>query len=320
MALIAAQQVPTIEDARRAADALCETFDPGEVLLFGSVAQGTQERDSDLDLVLVFDDLGDYAERRAITERAKQTVTEVTGFCCDVRVTDRPEWDIRTKRCRSTFEAHITSHAVTLFSRHPKTIIRWEKEIGLAASDAEQASLSLNNTINALSQLLHALEPSYAERDALDFGDTYEANSLKRSRLLDVCEQSQLVMATSLKALLHALEGDHPGKVRDIGKLLGAVRTHLPQDRADRLAATLGSISPKEASVWRETSTYPGDIGIAGNPDDATEVFSTELAKAATDMAGACIRLIEQQIGYSPASAPQLLKRIEQIQDKARQH
>lgn len=316
MTLIAAKGAPTLEDARRAARVLAEAFDPGEVLLFGSVAQGTQGPNSDLDLVLVFDDLGDYSERRALTERAKQTVMEASGFYCDVRVTDRPEWKIRTQHCRSTFEAHIASHAVTLFSRPPQRAVVWNKEIGLASSDGEQASRSLSNTMHSLTQLLNAIEPSHGESEALDFGDTYEAGIFKRSRLLGVCQHSHMVMETSLKALIHALEGDHPGKVHDIGLLLDATSEHLPQDATDRLAATLGSVSPKEASVWRVTSTYPDDYGIPGNPDDATDEFSIKMAKAATDMASTCILLIEHQLGHMPACAPQLLKRIKQIQRK----
>ena len=291
-------------------------MNPGEVLLFGSVAQGAQGPGSDLDLVLVFDDLGDYADRRLIAERARQTVLGATGFGCDVRVTDRLEWEIRTKRCRSTFEAHIASQAVTLVSRPPLGAIDWDKEIGMAPSDADQAARSLNNAVNALTKLLLALGPSIEERDALREGDLDEAVSLKHSRLLSVCEQSQTVVETSLKALIHALEGDHPGKVHGISHLLDAVGEHLPPPDARRLASCLGSISPQDASVWREAGTYPDDVDIAGDPDAATDEFSAQMAKAAAEMASACISLIEYQLGWIPPAAPQALNRIDQIQQK----
>ena len=284
--------------------------------MFGSVAQGAQEPGSDLDLVLVFDDLGDYSDRRSIADRARQTVRGATGFGCDVRVTDRPEWEVRAKRCRSTFEAHIATHAVTLVSRPPRGGIDWDKEIGLAPSDAEQAARSINNVANALAKLLMAMGTSTNERDALWAGDFYEAESLKRSRLLSVCEQSQTAMETSLKALMHALEGDHPGKVHGIGDLIEKAGAHLSRPAADRLLACLGAISPQDASVWREAGTYPDDIGIAGDPDDATEEFSAQMAQAAADMAHTCIGLIEQHLGLLPPAAPQALNRIEQIQQK----
>ncbi|MYH98363.1 MAG: HEPN domain-containing protein [Acidimicrobiia bacterium] len=316
MVAVRAQPTPTLEDARLAADAIKQALDPAQVLLFGSVACGTQNRGSDLDLVLVFDDLGDYADRRLIADRARQTVMGATGFGCDVRVTDRPEWEVRSKRCRSTFEAHIASHAVTLLSRPPRGGIDWKKEIGMAPSDADQAARSINNAVNALTKLLLALEPSTKERDALLAGDRREAESLKRSRLLGVCEQSQTVMETSLKALVHALEGDHPGKVHGVGQLLDAAGEHLPPPAANRLAACLGPISPQDASVWREAGTYPDDMDIAGDPDDATDEFSAQMAKAAADMADCCIDLIKRQLGYLPPAAPQALNRIGQIQQE----
>ena len=313
VALVASRGLPTLEDARRAAVALGEALDPGEVLLFGSVAQGAQAPGSDLDLVLVFDDLGDYSDRRSIADRARQTVRGATGFGCDVRVTDRPEWEVRAKRCRSTFEAHIASHAVTLASRPPRGGIDWDKEIGMAPSDAEQAARSLNNVVNALTKLMVALEPSTRERDALWAGDLYEADSWKRARLLSVCEQSQTAIETSLKALIHALEGDHPGKVHGIGQLLDAAGAHLSGPETDRLAACLGSISPEDASVWRVAGTYPDDLDIAGDPDAATDEFSAQMAKAAADMAHTCIGLIEHQLGLSPPAASQALNRVSQI-------
>lgn len=313
VALVASRCLPTLEDARRAAVALEEALDPGEVLLFGSVAHGAQGPGSDLDLVLVFDDLGDYSDRRSIVDRARKTVRGATGFGCDVRVTDRPEWEVRAKRCRSTFEAHIASHAVTLVSRPPRGGIDWDKEIGMAPSDAEQAARSLNNVANALAKLLMAMGTSTNERDALRAGDLYEAESLKRARLLSVCEQSQTAIETSLKALMHALEGEHPGKVHGIGDLIEEAGEHLAPHSADRLEACLGTISPQDASVWRETGTYPDDIDIAGNPDDATEEFSAQMAQAAAEMAHTCIGLIEQHLGILPPAAPQALNRISQI-------
>ena len=62
---------PTMKDALRAADALWH-LDPGLVPLYGSVADGTADADSDLDLVVVFDDLGDYSQRPLLRRRARR--------------------------------------------------------------------------------------------------------------------------------------------------------------------------------------------------------------------------------------------------------
>lgn len=74
MAVASGQRSPTIGDARRAPDALGRVLDPGEVLSFGSVARGKQGAGSDLDLVLVFDDLGNYKGRQRIAGEAREAV------------------------------------------------------------------------------------------------------------------------------------------------------------------------------------------------------------------------------------------------------
>ncbi|WP_420619401.1 nucleotidyltransferase domain-containing protein [Candidatus Poriferisocius sp.] len=87
---VTARPVPTLEDARRAAHSVA-ALDPGMVLLFGSVARGEQRPGSDLDLCLVFDDLGDYSERRNLVAAARRRIRDATGFPADVKVTDRAE-------------------------------------------------------------------------------------------------------------------------------------------------------------------------------------------------------------------------------------
>ena len=300
-------------DARRAVDALRRVLDPGEVLLFGSVARGEQVAGSDLDLVLVFDDLGDYTDRHRIAGEAREAVRDAVGLGCDVRVTDRPEWEVRTKRCRSTFEAHIASHAVTLLSRPPAPAIDWDKEIGMAPTDEGQAADSLANAEHALTSLQGQLSPWPAETKALSAGDINDADRIKHSRILNVCAFSQTVMENSLKALIHALEGPHPEKIHKIGDLLDAARPNLSQPAAEVLAECLGPIAPEEASVWRQTSACSAEVGIDGDPGTATELFAAQMAEAAAQMAMVSIAVIEQKLGYRPPQADLCLARCARI-------
>ena len=313
MALLHSQRRPTLDDAREAAAVLEKALDPAEVLLFGSVARGTQNPDSDLDLILVFDDLGDYSTRRDIAGQASDAVRAATGLISDVRVTDRPEWEVRSKQCKSTFEAHIASHAVTLRSRPPNSDIDWDKEIGMAPTDERQAAAGLENTTNALNNLLHLLSPSNHESDALAAGDHRYADSMTHSRMLSVCAQSQTAMETSFKALIHALKGPHPEKVHSIGGLLDAARGQLEQEHADQLDAALQGVSPQAASVWRETGTYPADIGIRGDPATATPDFAARMAAAAAAMTRACVNAMTDELGHTPPAALDTLARCDRI-------
>ena len=316
MAVVSERRRPIFDDALKAAEHLEAVLDPGEVLLFGSVARDRQGAGSDLDLVLVFDDLGDYAQRRELEVRARRAVAQATGLASDVRVTDRAEWDVRTKRCRSSFEAHIAAHAVTLSSRPPKTDIDWDKEIGMAPSDEQQAAASLNNTSQALNSLQPHLRPYDDESEALSAGDFEYAGELEHTRMLNICAQSQMVMETSLKALIHALKEPHPVNTHDIGGLIDAVGDQLAGPAADGLEAALGPLTSEQASVWREAGTYPADRFIQGDPQQATPEFAAQMAHAATQMATTSIALITQQLGYQTAEAQKALARCRRIDQK----
>ena len=276
---------------------------PGEVLVFGSVARGDQAAGSDLDLVLVFDDLGDYTQRRDLAAKAQAAVAEATGIASDVRVTDRPEWEIRTRRCQSTFEAHIAAHAVTLASRRPAAQIDWEKQIGLAATDEQQAADTLHGTAYALDGILLHLWPSLHETGARAAGDPDDADKMEHSRILESCAKAQIAMETSLKALLHALKAPHPAGINSIGGLIEAARDHLDEAAASELEAALGPLSSEQASVWREASVYPADPGNEAHAQAATPAFAAQMAEAAIEMTTAAIALVSQQLGYQPDEA-----------------
>lgn len=64
---MAEPKAPTLSDARRAADAIARARpDVALVMLYGSVARGEATEDSDIDLAVVLNDLGDYWDRRDI--------------------------------------------------------------------------------------------------------------------------------------------------------------------------------------------------------------------------------------------------------------
>ncbi|WP_419846518.1 nucleotidyltransferase domain-containing protein [Candidatus Poriferisocius sp.] len=293
-ALAAARPVPTLEDARRAADSVAD-LDPGMVLLFGSVARGDPHPGSDLDLCLVFDDLGDYSERRNLVADARRRIRDATGIPADVKVTDRAEWRKRSVGCKSSIERHIASHAVQLAGRPPARPIDYAKEIGMAPSDAAQAAGALTSTLKGLYSLNARLPADETEREARD---PVRASRIRQARMLDICVLAQTVMETALKALIHALEGDHPDRTHDIGGLIGdAATAGLSGEQARKLREAMGPVTGKQASVWRETSTYLGDTYVPGNPEDATPRFATQMATAAVRVAQECARLVDLELG-----------------------
>ena len=303
-------------DARRAAERINTVLDPAEVLVFGSVASGCATAGSDVDLVVVFDDLGDYTQRRELAHQARTAAEQAVGFPCDVRVTDRAEWRVRTTRCRSSFEAHIASCAITLTSRPPKSPIDWDKKIGKPATDEQQAVAILAKTTHSLTTIMAYLRPSPSEADALAEGDTDFAHQMQHSRLLSVCEHAQIAMETLLQALICARRAPHPENARDICGLIDAARRHLHPAQAALIDASLGLLTPDEISIWRHTSTYPATPLPGADPNAATPEFAAQMAKAAAQLAATAIALIEQALGHQPAQAQQALKRCASIEQR----
>lgn len=129
---------PSMDDARAVADALAgDIVGARRVLLFGSVADGTQGEGSDIDLVAVFDDLGDYGSRYDMERAARAAAGAVCGQRCDIMVTDRAEWGVRS--CLPvTAEHSISKRCVVLVDLPPLVKIDYSKKIGHPSNSEEE--------------------------------------------------------------------------------------------------------------------------------------------------------------------------------------
>lgn len=235
-------------DAERAAAAVAAEG-VSEVLLFGSVARGDAGPDSDIDLVAIHDDL-DYSTRRERSHELGRLAGEAAGRRVSVYVTDWPEWTCRATGVSTSLEYAITADAVTLYHRAPDGV-RWGKEIGMPATNSEEAAGRLHNARRALFGVRTHLVMSRSERSALEDRDPGYYLFAMRDRMCLLCGHAQMAMETSLKALIH-LGGARPARTHDIARLLGA----LPGGRRDHLAAMFTDVTPEEASEWREAGAY----------------------------------------------------------------
>ena len=284
---------PTLADARRAADALAH-LDPGLVLLYGSVAEDTADADSDLDLVVVFDDLGDYGERSLLRRRAMEAVEGAIGRHVDVRVTDRPEWRRRTA-CVSSFERHVESCAVTLRERRAGDV-DWHKEIPITPTDAGMAEASLDAVAQALVSLNNELTPYVHELEASKSGDVEWEERSRARRMRRLCATAQTTMETALKALNHALPGPHPPRTHDLATLIELLPTKA--NERDVLKAAIRGLDLGEAAQWREMGTYPGDFPA----ERSTLEHATRMVNAAARLTLAVVDLVEDRLGESEPS------------------
>ena len=267
---------PTVREAQRAAERLVEAG-AGQVLLFGSVACGRATVGSDIDLVAIFDDI-DYRERLGIRSELCAVAESVVDCPVEVFVTDRAEWRRRTQEVSASFEAGIAASAVVLVDR-PVGAVRWDKEIGLADNNTDEALGRLDEASKALDLMRARMLPD-------DWEITHPRDHRTRWRLIDVCSAGAMATETALKALAASNDTPAPHKHRiDLLVPLAGPRTHdVRTALADLETNTVaGGDEPYgDLSIWRAAGTY-----IADRPDiglDTVAAMAPRIARAATSV------------------------------------
>ena len=246
-------RVPTVADARRAAEVLAAAG-AGRVLLYGSVARGEQTPDSDIDLVAIFDDLGDYADRWERKSILCLDARAACGWPVQVLVTDRPEWRLRSERLRWTLERRIAPEAVPLVER-PDVGVDWGKEIGMADSDAGEALDRLLNLRTQVTQILGGTTRWEAEKGAIADGDLEALTLYRQDRLWALCGAAQLCAENALKALIHVVCGDDPRRIHTIPGLAD----ELPDRHWADVRGCFDDETWRTVSRWRVDAAYPAD-------------------------------------------------------------
>ena len=303
---MSADAAPSLQDAQRAAEAVAH-LDAGIVLLYGSIALGTATEDSDIDLCLVFDDLGDYSQRWPLATSAQSAVSAATGRPANIHVCDRPEWRALCE-CVSSFERHIASYAVVLRERPPREV-DWDKQMPGPVTSAALAERMLHRADRPLWKLDFAMERCrdlHAEH-AQDVGVMSPADTETQHRRLpgvraEVCAAALEVIEVSLIAVNHSLPGPHlPKLALDV---CGAVAA-MPLRDAERasLQAALGGLDPRDVAVWRKVRWSDEDLLVEPWVHAmATPEHAHAMAQAAYSTAEAAAAIIEERLGETWAS------------------
>lgn len=300
---------PTKGEARRAAEELAAAG-ACRVLLFGSVARGDAQPDSDIDLVAVFDDI-DYSRRRSLSVNLSERAEAASGRSVEVIVTDWPEWRRRINRVSSSFEAAIAPHAVALVER-PAQAVRWDKEIGLPDTNQTEALGRLDEAAKALHSMLAHLLPSEGETEALGRGEAGDEGHRRNWRMIDICSAA----AMAVEKALTALTGEpvpHRHGIHLLVALTGArqddVRVALSALEANTL--DLGEPPYHDITVWRQAGTYISDRPELGLKD--TSRLAPMLAGAAAELTDMAADDIEAALG-----ANETIERARRITTEAR--
>ena len=162
-------QPPTVSDARAAAAAVAEWVpEVVRIGLFGSVARGDASPHSDIDLLVVVEDLDYPADRPRLAGEVRSAARRATPFPVGAVVTDVTEW-ARRSSLRTTIEREISRGLLTLYDNgdERRLSVAWEKAMEKASTDLGEAYVRLGEAAAAYRGALRWLTPSSAAADRL---------------------------------------------------------------------------------------------------------------------------------------------------------
>ena len=244
-----------LSEARRAAQAVAAArSDVVKVMLFGSVARGEASEASDIDLMVVFDDLGDYKDRREVRDRLAEAVRDSTPCSVDLHVTDLPEWKVRTEQVSASFEASIVDDLVTLVERPVRRNPEWGKPLGRPATNLEEAGSRFSDVARQLRSLNREMLPDENEL----VGDAFQRERELKERRRTACGRAADVIEAAVKTVV-ALGGVSPTKTHNLAELVDQVGP--PERRAQVVSLVRASSLPMDSiSAWHVKSNYANDV------------------------------------------------------------
>ncbi len=272
MGIVDSSFVPTLAEAERAAKVVADAG-VGSVLLFGSVARGEAHHHSDIDLMVIYDNL-DYAARPEHTTQLERLARDEVGCSVDVHLTDRPEWKMRTEQVVTSFESRVKSQALVLVDEPPGEV-DWDKEMVMPVSDYEEAVERLGQVGNALVGIQHNLVPSDYQRLMEETSQEMEAFAVYEQRLAMGCAAGHLTVETAMKSLIHlSASPESQPWGHEIDKLL----PQLPEPHKSKIETRLAAVGVKNLQSWQQQARYERFV----TPN--AEVF-TEIVEAACSVA-----------------------------------
>ena len=308
-ATLARPAPPTLEDARVAA-AVAVDRGAGMVMLFGSVARGQATADSDIDLIVVFDDLGCYRDRYDIKKEIDAAASAATGYDVRAHVTDRAEWRKRSTEVTASFEASLGGDLISLHEATPETDINWGKKIKLPDGNLKEAETRFRDVVIHISGTARWLLPSESE---IESGD--ERERLDRMRRL--CGESGRAVEAAVKTLI-ALGGASPERTHSIAALLGQMPDQALAGQVEKLLTRRGALTLAQISDWHMKSNYSDDVEIqwaeAESQKSAMVAAATGCAQMARDRYVAAggddtklLKTLDRNFGYIKRDAPAAL-------------
>lgn len=292
-------RAPTLEAARRAASELTAAG-VGRVLLFGSLTRG-EDQAGDIDLVAIYDDLGDYSDRRRLRAELSRRAQAATGCSVDILVTDAAEWAVRTQRVPCSLEASIDGDAVLLADSGPHSVIDWSKEIELPDNALAEVQVRHHDMTVALSRLADSLAVGGNELDAINDRDAEAFISAEEWRFAAACSQAHLVLECGAKTMIALLNDVAPPRTHNLDPLID----ELPDCERSQWSELTVDIDTADFHLWRQGGTYTADLPVDGFDESYLIAVATAAVEIASHVQRRCaeagISAIELRLGRRSA-------------------
>ena len=226
------EKVPQVclDDAlvRAGADALALFPGVWRVAVFGSVARETSSPYSDIDYLVLCDEI-DYEKRNKLAFEMQEAALVATGwFGVDVVVSDTAEWAARASLA-STFEANIEAEAVDLIRRAQPIPTSTRKQKITMANASENATASLTKMATSLAMIRRSSLSEDYENDAVAAGDKDLVDQCLADRWMHTPQAAEMAIEHGVGALRHVTGS--PSVVRHRFHELAALRDVLSDER-----------------------------------------------------------------------------------------
>lgn len=218
-------RAPTLLDAIRAVESF-EDLGARAVLLYGSVADGTARPWSDIDLAVIFDDLGDYSSRWSLRREICHRASSASGHACDAIVTDLAEWDVRSK-LPVAIEHEVFKNNLKIAGSLELAGTRDLKEIGRPATIVDDARCDILGCFHHMNQVL------------LELGRKVSTAEDEACRRAAACGRSAAAILLGIRAYIKLELGTLPKLDKDMGKIAAAL-DGIPEAEESVLRGLLG--------------------------------------------------------------------------------
>ena len=270
----AAASCPVLRDAETAAAAVGSArADVARIMLFGSVARGQATHCSDIDLVVLIDDLGDYRRRDEIKDQLTDAAQAAVGHPVHIHLSDLPEWRARTEKVSASFEASLTGQLLPLLSRGPRRPPDWGKPMTMPDNNLAEAASPHRDMARHLRKLVGAMTPDESEQQAWD-PDVRDVYLKDRRRA--ACGHASDTIELAVKTVI-ALSGFPPSRTHNLRVLLGEVRSEAWRRELTEIVEASG-LGVQDVLAWHALSAYTTDEGKQWRKAEADLTAMVQLA------------------------------------------